>query len=258
MKFFLIIILFISVIEKTFTQVITEKQIENELINSYKKILDCRFGDTFEWDSLEHLNKKFSNSIKEYTWKYSNTIDSKFDSLKSKYIYIVDSDDKLFRIYSWDTWLGGTMHDYRNIFQYKSGANVFTKFNNDSINYVEDIYIPYYSEVYTLQSKNKTYYLAISNGIYSTKDLGQSIKIFTIENKQLVDTVKLIKTKNGFINSIDIFYDLFKNDIKDYKLIKYDKEKKIIYIPVIYENGKITNRFILYKYTGEYFENIKK
>lgn len=174
-------------------------------------------------------------------------------------MYIVTSDDHLFRIYSWDTWQGGTMHDFENVFQYKSEEKVYSKLIYESADDSEKDYIPYYSELFTLRANNKTYYLAIANGIYSSKDLGQSIKIFTIENNTISDNARIIKTKSGLTNSISVDFDFFSvvdRPERPLKLIKYDADKKIIYIPIVLENGKVTNRFIRYKFTGQYFEKI--
>jgi len=41
-------------------------------------------------------------------------------------------------------------------------------------------------------------------------------------------------------------------------LIKYDKIKKIIYIPIVLEDGKVTDRYIQYKFNGSYFEKVTK
>ena len=42
------------------------------------------------------------------------------------------------------------------------------------------------------------------------------------------------------------------------RLIKYDKIKKIIYIPIVLEDGKVTDRYIQYKFNGSYFEKVTK
>lgn len=182
-------------------------EIENELQKSYQKIHLDRFGnDTIAWDSLEPDNKIFKEEITKYVATYPETLTHEFDSLKKANIHIVTSEDKLFRIYSWNTWLGGTMADFENIFQYKSNEKIYWKNSFDKSGTDWD-YVPFYSQIFTLKTDKKTYYLAIENGIYSSKDASQSIRIFTIENDNLIDSVKLIKTKNGLTNSIDVSFD---------------------------------------------------
>jgi hypothetical protein len=235
----------------------TVEQIENDLHKSYQKILLLRNGPKeVEWDSLEIENTIFRNKIELYTSQYPLTLSYEFDSLRKDNIDIIDSEDKLLRIYSWDTRLGGTMYDFGNVFQYRSDNKVYSKIAYDTTS-GEGEYIPFYSEIFTLKANNHTYYLAVYNGIYSSKDASQSIRIFTIENSNLINSVKLIKTKNGPINSIDVSFDFFSvvdRPERPLRLIKYDKEKKIVYIPIVYENGKVTDRYILYEFTGQYFE----
>jgi hypothetical protein len=62
-------------------------------------------------------------------------------------------------------------------------------------------------------------------------------------------------------NSISFEYDFFSvvdRPERPIQLIKYDQTKKTIYIPVVFENGKVTDKYITYKFTGEYFEKIAK
>ncbi len=174
-------------------------------------------------------------------------------------INIVTSADNLLRIYSWDTWLGGTMHIFENIFQFKSADNIYTKFNSETSTFGEDEYVPFYSQIFSLNENNKKYYLAVENGIYSTKDVSQSIKAFAIENNSLNDTLKLFKTRTEMLNKLEVNFDFFSvvdRPERPVRLIKYDPKKKIIYIPITLENGKISENFILYKFTGQYFEQI--
>ena len=254
----ILILLFATI--NLFSQTTTIEQIENDLHKSYQKILFYRLGtDSIFWDSLEIENKIFRNKLEQYTSKFPLTLTCNFDSLLKDNIDIVTSDDKLFRIYSWNTFLGGTMKDFGNVFQYKAADKVYSKIAYDSAE--EDVYIPFYSHIFTLKANGKSYYLAVNNGIYSTKDASQSIKIFTIENNSLNDTMKIIKTEEGLVNSIDVYFDFFSvidKPERPLRLIKYDAKNKIIYIPVILGNGEVTDRYTLYQFTGQYFEYIKR
>jgi hypothetical protein len=230
---------------------------EIELNKIYKKINDARLGsDTINWEVLETENNKFETKILKYLSSNPKSIIFPFDSLKNSNIDIVSSKDKLLRIYSWNTWKGGTMYDFVNLFQYKSNGKVFTKIIKDTVTQGEGDYIPFYSQIFTLKNKKHTFYLCVYNGIYSSKDASQSIKILEIENDNLKD-VKLIKTENGLANSIDLYFDFFSvvdRPERPLKLIKYDNEKKQIYIPILTEKEEVTNRFQIYKFNGEYFE----
>lgn len=242
-------------ISNAFAQTMTLKEIDNNLSEAYSKIFPFYYHNQ---DSLEFYSSLFSSKIIYNIKKYPSTLNYSFQTL-NKNCEIVTSKNGLFRIYSWDTWLGGTMHDFKNIVQYKSGDKVYTQIFNDTTTNGEGDYIPYYSEIYSLFVNNKTYYLAIGNGIYSSKDISQSIKVFTIENNSLNDTVKLIKTKSGIVNSINVFFDFFSvvgHEERPIRLIKYDSKKKIIFIPIVLEDGKLTDNFILYQFARLYFEKI--
>jgi len=75
----------------------------------------------------------------------------------------------------------------------------------------------------------------------------------------LNDTLKLFKTKTNLLNEIEVNFDFFsvvQRPERPLRLIKYDPDKKIIYIPIVLENGKVTDRYILYQFKGQYFEQI--
>ena len=145
------------------------------------------------------------------------------------------------------------MHDYKNIFQYKSVGKIYSS----SLDYENDEDMgSYYTAIYTLHTKSKTYYLAVYGGSESTKDYYEGIRIYSIENDSLNDSLALIKTPKGLVNSINFEYDAFsvlQRPERPIILIKYDTNKKIIYIPVVLENGKVTNNFLNYQFDGKYF-----
>ncbi len=235
------------------------KEIEADLLKSFKKISywsEQRSKDTsLTWvNNLEEANGVFGNKLKYYTGKYPSTINCPFNSFKKEHLDIISSDDGLFRIYSWDTSEGGTMHDFENVLQYKSEEKINSILDTAKSG---DDYVYYYSNLYTLKAKGKTYYLAVYGGIFSTKDVSEGIRIFTIENGKLNDA-KLIKTTTGPHNKIEYGFDFFSEvDWKVRPVISFDNVAKTLYVPLIDEKGKMTHQFILYKFTGQYFEKVK-
>jgi hypothetical protein len=190
---------------------------------------------------------------------------SKFDSLRKDFnMRIVDSEDQLMKIYSWDTRMGGSRPFFANIFQYKVGTKVFSKvaYNqpyspNGDYNYKNFENLPFYSQIFTLEANNKIYYLGINNTIYSRKEVSQSLRIFTIDENHLNDSIALIKTENGFVNTIDFnfnFFNLSDRPERPFRLIKYDSKQKIISIPTLDIKGNLSDNLIRYKFTGQYFE----
>ena len=122
-RFTLILIFFFS-ISSLSAQTPTYNSIENDLVKISSKVFPFYYQD---FDSLEHYSNLFSTKLTDFI--HSNAATQSYplkrliDSIACD---IVTSNDGLFRIYSWDTWLGGTMHIYKNIYQFKSGSQVFS------------------------------------------------------------------------------------------------------------------------------------
>jgi len=236
-----------------FAQAVSLKEMEDDLLRTYSKLFSFYQNDH---DSLEKQSDLFSAIMVDYISKNPSTLDYPFKNLvDSNACDVVTSDDGLFRIYSWDTWMGGTEHLFQNIFQFGAGGKVYTKL----LKHDDGEGSSFYSEIHTVKTGQKIYYLGIGNAIYSTKDAAKSIKVFTIENSSINDSVKLFKTRKELLNEIDVNFDFFSvvdHPERPVKLIKYDAAKKIVYIPVVEEKGWVTDRFIRYQFKGRYFEHI--
>lgn len=264
------ILLFLLLSSTVFGQVKSCAEIEKELFDIASKV---RVNREKNLDSLDYYSLLFGNKMLQYIKGNPETLKHPFKSLvDGHFCFVTTSPDKALRIYSWDTELGGTMVQFSSIRQYQTNAGIFcdssiqnlevddtTDLNPDE----DDSYDPgtFCSAIYRLKSVNKTYYLAIKNGIYSTKDSSQAVECYTIENDKLIDANNLIKTSKGMTNKIYVSFDFFTvvdRPERPLELIKFDEKKKIIYIPIVYENGKVTEKFITYKFNGIYFERVPK
>jgi len=231
--------IFVFLLFPTFGQ--TQNPVEQELLQQFKRILYWRDfqGDNKNisvYDSLFDANEHFEKTLLKHTSQNPLTIGFEFKELKSKGLTISTSDDGLFRIYSWDTWTGGTMHFQQNIFQYKSGDKVFSKIIQESLNEEDRYSVNWYIKIFTVKTSTHTYYLGLYDCTYSTKDAYQGVKAFSINDTALNDTVKLIKTGSGIKTNLGFDYDFF--SVVDRKerpinLISYDKETKTLRIPVV-------------------------
>ncbi len=208
-------------------------------------------------DSIEIENAHFKKLLLRYLTEYSSSFLSKMDKVVKAGLIIAASDDSLFRIYSWDTQTGGTMRFYENVYQYRSGDKVFVK---ESLSDTEGDPKSWYSEIYTMNDNGKKYYLGVYNAEYSTRDIAQGIKFFTIENDQLITDVKLAKTKEGLSGALGINFDFFSlqnHDERPLKLVLFDSDKKTITVPLVSDNDKITDKFNIYKFKNGLFEEVK-
>jgi hypothetical protein len=113
--------------------------------------------------------------------------------------------------------------------------------------------------MYTVSINQKNYYLPISNGIYSNRDVAQAISAFTIDNGKLNDSVKLFKTRTEKLNSIRVEYNFFSvvdRPERPVELISYDEKRKIVYVAVVDDQGTVSKRNLLYQLKGNYFDYI--
>lgn len=247
---FFVVTIFIC--NKAFSQTKDIASQENRFVNLYSKLFSFVQSD---YDSILLYSEKFGKEFTSFISANPTTLNYSFRKLiDSNNCHIKTASDGNFRIYSWDTWTGGTMRIFNEIYQWRDKGKVFTKVPT----YTDGDPGSFCSKIFTVIIKNKPYYLAVTNGIYSSKDAIQSISVYAIDNK-LVDTVKMFKTKKALLNRIDVEFDFFSvvdRPERPLELIAYDKKQKIIYIPVIGDKGKVTNKNILYQLKSRYFEFI--
>lgn len=224
---------------------------EQELIRLYGKLTGSRSG---EFDSLNYYSDLFTEKLQSLLSTNKNTLKYSFKALTDQRICSVKtSKDRLFRIYSWDSQLGGTMHFFNVIYQYKNGKSVKTQ----SIKLEEGDPAWYCSDLFTLKAQKNIYYLAVINGIYSSKDVSQSIKAFELTDLGINDSILLMKTPEGLKNSLDLAYDFFSvldNSERPFAAFHYDPKKKIISISTTNDKGQIVPGYQYYQFNGKYFE----
>jgi hypothetical protein len=252
-KLFYFSFLLIFIFNKSFAQSDYISSKEKKLAVGYSKILKSKeSGDNY--DSVEYYSEKFGNEFRSFIKNNPSTLNYPFKALiDSNYCFVKTSADGNFRIYSWDTETGGTMHFYNEIRQYRDKEKVFTVINEKN---EEGDDSGFCSKIYSTAINNKMYYLPISNGVYSSKDLSQSISVMSINGGNLVDTVKLFKTKTRLLNKIDISFDFFSvvdRPERPLELITYDDRLKIVYIPLVNENGVVSEKNLIYQLKDNYF-----
>jgi len=255
-KYIILLVLFCS----AFVYAQTNNTDENDLLSHLKRMNFWKFEADYKvyphmQDSLEFESELFGRMFYDYIFVHPETMNNGFKGLMNEGLMISDSDDKLLRIYSWDTQLGGTMRFYNNIYQYRSGDKVYSKMIIDTSADGPD---PggWYSFIYTLNTDSKKYYLAVSNSEYSTSEIGQSLQAYSIESNELNNTEKLFKTDDGMSNSLGIGFNLFLADNhpeRPMKLFLFSDKKKELSIPVITKKGAVTDKYIIYKFNGKYF-----
>jgi hypothetical protein len=239
--------------------------IEQGLLAKLKKIeywLEFRPGDSSKIDrddSLEKANTRFKLALLAMAEKYPASLGFDFPLLQKQGVTIATSSDRRFRIYSWDTWEGGTMHFFLNVYQWRGERQMHAKsVNSDSLE--EHDPGPFCWPVYTFMTPEKTYYLVVNNWILSTKDVEESITANFIEGDSLHPYARVFKTSTGLHRHIVVDYDFFSvvdRPERPLALIRFDSTSQTIHIPLVNDDEQVTDRTIDYAWTGKYFERKK-
>lgn len=242
-----------------FAQPAKEKAVETDLRKCFDKINYWEniehHNENIAWsDSLNKANQKFAGKLKAYATAYPFMLTLPFKSLVED-INIQTSADGMFRIFSWDTGLGGTMHNCGNVMLYKAGSVVKSIV---TIGTPDDFNLNYYYKLFSINANGHTYYMAIESSSLGEWEYGASIKTFAIENGVLDDKVKIIKTASGLHNSISYTYNgAVEGDNPPNQDIEYNEATQTFTLPVVVAKGKVTRNRIIYKFTGQYFERLK-
>ena len=184
-----------------------------------------------------------------------------FPALQKK-MSIATSKDGRLRIYSWDSEMGGTMHDYYSVYQYqgKSGK-VHTWQEVRGENYGVGAF---YHDIFEVKTNKGRIYLPVSTFIGSTSLNGQSISAVKIVGERLVPRVKIFRTTKGLSEGIsfeDDFFTVVDRPERPIKLFSFHEKKKEFRFPVVIADdkdtqGRVTDKFITYRFNGKYFVKV--
>ena len=237
------------------------QKIEQELLISFRQLQQRALHNDAaavndRIDSIKQANTSFRNSLLAYTASARSTFSYDFKDLEKEGLVIKTSEDGLFRIYSWDTGMGGKDHYFDAVLQYRANNEIYSKLADlDEGNTGK-----WFSNIYTLKTDNKIYYLGLYHEMHSTTDLFQGIKAFCIEDNDINESVRLIKTDKGLVNEIGFAYDFLSvadHPERPVKLIYYDTDDDRLHLTVVKEDGSVTKQVITYQFTGKYFEQVK-
>lgn len=252
MKIFFTVILLLASAIPALAQ--SSAQIERELVAAIKELRKySTYAGNYDEDKLLRAQKIFEQKLVKHT-KNPATLQYKFSAL-DKLMYIATSEDGRFRIYSWDLEDGGTMHNFARVYQYLgTDGKVYSK-GYDS---AEEPSGSFVTDIFTLETAGGKVYIVSSTYICSSVCRGQSADLYKIEGSTLNDKVKLIKTKSGLTNTLSFGYTSLEPSVK---LIHFDKKTKTLRIPVViddqeFPDGKVTNRFINYRFDGTHFVKV--
>lgn len=253
--------LFIVVISTNLAFAQTPAAIEKELLGHLDNISKYgNYGGSGDFDKVDRENSLLKQKLVRYG-RRAEVLKYAFPKLKEK-MFVTTSKDGRMRIYSWDEETGGTMHDYDSVIQYQGTRGKIYTWTNEP---TDDVDIGgFYHQIFQVNSKAGPIYLAVSTFIGSTSLAGQAIKVVKIEGDKLDLNARLIRTNSGLQNSIDFGYDFFSvvdRPERPIRLFSFDEAKRSFQFPIVIEDektpqGRVTNRFITYRFDGKYFVKI--
>ena len=243
----------------------TNAQIEKELVVAIKEVQKYgTYSGNYDDDKLTEAENNFQEKLLKYT-KNSATLKYAFPAL-GDLIIIASSEDGKLRAYSWDKESGGTMHDYSVVYQYQgTDGKTYSRADKQNADEEDTSGGSFIYDIFTVNAKSGKSYALCTTFIGSTTDHYGSVSLNKITGNELVDKVKLFKTKSGLTDSIGFeygFYSVADWDGRPLKLIRFDKTTQTIKIPVVIQDkesplGKVTKNFINYKFDGTYFVKVK-
>jgi len=231
--------------------------VESEILSQLKEI--ARHG-SYSGDCDEAKNEKGNEGLRQTLMRNGTRLDVlqyAFPKLREA-MYVATSPDKKFRVYSWDLETGGTMHEYDAVIQYqtKSGSVHITTPNAD-----QDVSAgAFTTQIFLLATNTGPIYLANSTFIAQGNLHGQSIGLYRINGNKL-ERPMLIRTSSGLQNSIDFSYDPSSLEQRSERFVSFDATRRMFRFPVVvetreYENGRVTGRYISYRFDGRYFVKV--
>ncbi|MFN6074504.1 MAG: hypothetical protein ACK46Y_02985 [Fluviicola sp.] len=206
-------------------------------------------------DSLIICNEILQNYLMEISIDKPELISYDFPKIPSYQSFCVTSPDRKLRIYSWDTYTGGSMRFFSNVVVWKENDSLYTKM----IETLEGEPGGFYSQIFQVTDELNTFYILNFNSILSSKDCYQAFQTVDLDNSKINFDHKKIKTKSGLTSKVGFSYDFYSvidREERPVKLIEYDNQLRIIRFPIVNSKGFVTSKKISYQYDGKYFLRI--
>lgn len=238
--------------------------VEKELLGHIDKLEKAsNYGGSADYDVLATENQALQKALVKYGTRV-DVLRYGFPKLKQKMSINTSRDGKL-RAYSWDTNEGGTMHDFMTVFQYLGkGGKARTSTDPYSQSMEDRGAGTFVTQIFQADTGTQPTYLVVDTFIGSTSLAGQGIHAFRINADKLDRKVKIIRTSSGVTDSISFAYDFFSvvdHPERPIRLFSYNEANRSFRFPIVIEDsktpqGRVTNKFITYRFDGKYFVKV--
>ena len=240
------------------------QQVEQEIQAHIRHIQYWRFeyspDDTVfkvqvsQQDSIDNANRMLLNYLMDACRKQPQTLKYDFKLPENSDLQIATSDDKMFRIYSWNILKDTSVQYYSSVAQYETSRGVGTSVINNANALDKQAYSgESYLRIYSINGNGRKYYLPVYKAIISEKDAMNGIAAYYIDGHTLKEA-DMFKAGEKTVKRIEYNYDISANfdlrKMKELSTIYIDKGK--LYIPVI-DGTKVTGKWLVYNFNGEKF-----
>ncbi len=221
----------------------------NEFTQLYESLYNERAKEYYDLEqSLSIIDK-----MQQFIVSHPELMSVDFSELNKKWgINILTSEDKLLRIYSWNTHTGGSMVDFANVYQFKTENNVKVKYRTFESG-LESIV----DSIITIYQGQQPYYITRKVSIIASNERSHFVNAYTFEGDSLIQVKDLFQHDNWFYDYLSASYNPMQNNVSAH-IISYDALTQTISIPyndVV--NGTIDfSRLEKYRYNGKFFEHI--
>jgi len=229
-------------------------KIQNDLDSYYQRVQYWNLR--YQLDSAAKASESLKERLVYYTSTCPATMKMTFKYLKYyDGLKIYTSNDKSFRIYQWDDESGATGHNYVTVFQYVIGGEVHSatvlpgSVSQPGSN-------QRYKDLYTLKTASRVYYLATYAKRFSNNDVFEGIEVFSKDDKNINDSISIIKTTLADTAYSNYGYELFDAKGVTTHSIYFDKRHRTIYFPQVNKEYMVSSAYVAYKFNGQFFKEV--
>ena len=241
------------------------KRVEDELLRHFTKLEQVsNYGGTRDSQVQDVENKAIRQLFIKYG-RRADVLSYPFSRLSDKLQISTSRDGKL-RAYSWNDEGGGTMKNFYTAYQFQGrSGKVHIRVDPFLVDISEHGVGSLVHDIFQTDTKSAPIYLTVSTLIGSASLSGQFISAVKIDGERLNLKSKVIRTSKGLTDTIFFEYDFFSvvdHPERPVKLCFYDEAKRSFRFPVVIEDektpqGRVTNKFIIYRFDGNYFVKVK-
>ncbi|HTA83784.1 MAG TPA: hypothetical protein VK783_12640 [Bacteroidia bacterium] len=213
----------------------------------------------FNMDSATSEDEILKGKLLSYVSTYPATMKEAFEYLKYyDHLTVLTSDDKAFRIYAWDDG-NNDHHNFINVFQYNNSDKIEAALSIQGRD-ANALKGREYRNMYTLKTKERVYYLVtyiVPTNAKENYSIGMDV--FARDPKGgLNDSCQIIvnDTYGTAVNNIE--YHLANASGATNHSIYFNKETKMLYVPIIWNDGVISTAYTVYRFKNNYFTEVKQ